>query len=169
MKLLPVAVLSLLCTSCASIVSKSVYPVTVTSNPNACRVTVRQNGAVIHEGTTPFQITLKTKGAFFQPATYDVEFKKKGMETQTMTLTGRLNGWYIGNLVFGGVIGMLIIDPATGAMWRLPENLHAWLNPMLTMEGANGNTMHVVDKATLPAELEPQLISLYAPEPQTLR
>ena len=33
-----------------------------------------------------------------------------------------LNGWYIGNVVFGGLIGLLIVDPETGAMWRLDEN-----------------------------------------------
>lgn len=30
-----------------------------------------------------------------------------------------MNGWYIGNLLFGGIIGLLIVDPATGAMWTL--------------------------------------------------
>ncbi len=33
-----------------------------------------------------------------------------------------LSGWYIGNLLFGGIVGLLIVDPATGAMWKLPEN-----------------------------------------------
>lgn len=31
----------------------------------------------------------------------------------------KLNGWYFGNLLLGGVIGMLIVDPATGSMWKL--------------------------------------------------
>jgi hypothetical protein len=160
MKLLSIAILALLNAGCASIVSKTVYPVTVTSNPDACRVVIRQNGAVIHEGTTPFQISLKTKGAFFQPATYDVQFSKRGMQTQTLTLTGNLNGWYLGNLLFGGLLGMLVIDPATGAMWRLPENLHAWLNPMASLEDDMGHTIHLVDRASLPEALVSQLVAL---------
>ncbi|HEY5968354.1 MAG TPA: hypothetical protein VIU35_10260, partial [Chitinophagaceae bacterium] len=31
----------------------------------------------------------------------------------------KLNGWYFGNLLIGGLIGLLIVDPATGAMYRL--------------------------------------------------
>jgi hypothetical protein len=31
----------------------------------------------------------------------------------------RINGWYVGNIVFGGIIGSLIVDPLTGAMWAL--------------------------------------------------
>jgi hypothetical protein len=27
----------------------------------------------------------------------------------------------LGNIVFGGLIGLLIVDPATGAMWKLEE------------------------------------------------
>ena len=27
-----------------------------------------------------------------------------------------MNGWYIGNILFGGLIGFLIVDPLTGAM-----------------------------------------------------
>ena len=31
--------------------------------------------------------------------------------------------WYIGgNILFGGILGWLIIDPATGAMWKLDTN-----------------------------------------------
>ncbi len=33
-----------------------------------------------------------------------------------------MNGWYAGNIVFGGLIGILIVDPATGAMWDIKEN-----------------------------------------------
>ena len=33
-----------------------------------------------------------------------------------------LDGWYIGNIIFGGLLGILIIDPATGAMWRLDDS-----------------------------------------------
>ena len=30
------------------------------------------------------------------------------------------NGWYLaGNFIFGGLLGWLIVDPATGAMWNL--------------------------------------------------
>ena len=32
-----------------------------------------------------------------------------------------MKGWYWATPIFGGLIGILIVDPATGAMWPLPE------------------------------------------------
>ena len=43
----------------------------------------------------------------------------KGTETRKINVECKLNGWYFGNLIIGGLIGMLIVDPATGAMYRL--------------------------------------------------
>ena len=47
-----------------------------------------------------------------------VTFKKEGFEDHTVLITSGADGWYIfGNLGFGFLIGWLIVDPATGAMW----------------------------------------------------
>ena len=35
-------------------------------------------------------------------------------------LRATIDGWYWGNLFLGGILGMLAVDPATGAMWALP-------------------------------------------------
>lgn len=40
-----------------------------------------------------------------------------------------MDGWYMGNLLFGGFIGFLIVDPATGAMWKLDDNVYGNLSP----------------------------------------
>ena len=45
-------------------------------------------------------------------------------------LESEVDSWYFGNILFGGLIGMLIIDPATGAMWKLPENVSTDLSPI---------------------------------------
>lgn len=44
--------------------------------------------------------------------------------------------WYIGgNLLFGGLIGWLIVDPASGAMWHFdPEQVSVLLNPKGTAD-----------------------------------
>lgn len=34
-------------------------------------------------------------------------------------LSSSLDGWYWGNMLAGGVLGMIIIDPMTEAMWKL--------------------------------------------------
>jgi hypothetical protein len=49
-------------------------------------------------------------------------------------------GWYLfGNVVFGGLIGILIVDPATGAMWALDvddNELKITLEPKSSSEPA---------------------------------
>ncbi|QYM78788.1 hypothetical protein K0B96_16015 [Horticoccus luteus] len=30
-----------------------------------------------------------------------------------------MSGWYWGNILFGGLIGMIVVDPITGSMWNL--------------------------------------------------
>jgi len=42
-----------------------------------------------------------------------------GYDEKVIPVEFAFNGWYIGNIVFGGLIGLLIVDPLTGAMYRL--------------------------------------------------
>lgn len=44
---------------------------------------------------------------------------------RAVTLTTGPSGWYVGNVVFGGLIGLLIVDPATGAMWGISRPTRA--------------------------------------------
>ena len=38
-----------------------------------------------------------------------------------------MDGWYAGNILIGGLLGLLIIDPATGSMWKLDESVQVAL------------------------------------------
>jgi len=108
-------------TGCASIVSKSSWPVTVQSNPSGARCeVVKANGVTIHTGETPMTITLDSGSGYFSSAKYMINCSKDGKQASS-ELSSHFNGWYVGNLVFGGLIGLLIVDPATGAMWRMDE------------------------------------------------
>lgn len=73
----------------------------------------------MYTGTTPTTLTLKAGKAYFDRQDYTVTFEKEGYEKQTIIIGAKLNGWYLGNILFGGLIGILIVDPLTGAMWRL--------------------------------------------------
>lgn len=151
----------LLLANCASIVSKSNYPVTINSNPAGAKFLVKKsNGEVVHQGTTPATVTLKSSRGYFQPETYKLEFSKKGLPKQNVELAAGLNGWYIGNLGFGGLIGLVIVDPLTGAMWRLDDKVEANLTPMATLDNGNGNKLRVVDRRSLPSNLQDRLIAL---------
>lgn len=114
--------LAVLCFSgCASIVSRSEYEVPIHSNAPTS-VEIRNRGAHVTTVNAPTTITLSSKSTFFVPSNYTFTFKRDGYDTVVKTRDAYLNGWYIGNVVFGGLIGLLIVDPATGAMWRLDEN-----------------------------------------------
>lgn len=109
-------------TGCASIVSKSNWPVNVQSNPTGAKcVVTKVDGAQLHTGETPMTVNLDSSRGFFQPAKYNVKCLKDGYQASSVEISANLNGWYIGNILFGGLIGILIVDPATGAMWKLDD------------------------------------------------
>ncbi len=145
---------------CASIVSKSEYPVAITSNPiGADFVVKRRTGIPIASGVTPATIILPASDGYFQPAKYSIEFRRKGV-LQSVPLTAKINGWYFGNLVFGGVIiGMLIVDPATGAMWRLNDTAMATFQQTADVRPAQ-RSLQIVDIDSLPMKYRGQLVAL---------
>jgi hypothetical protein len=107
---------------CASIVSKSQYPVTIQSNPTGASVTIKnKQGVDVQKATTPTTVTLPAKAGFFTPANYSFQFEKEGYLPASSSLSASMDPWYIGNIIFGGLIGILIVDPATGAMWKLND------------------------------------------------
>jgi len=117
-------------TACATIVSESEYPVTISSKPDGAQITITNRaGETVFSGKTPATVRLKAGAGFFKGENYTVTFKKPGYAPHAAEIKRRLDGWYVaGNLLIGGVIGWLIVDPATGAMWTL-ENLHVDLVP----------------------------------------
>lgn len=106
---------------CASIVSRSVYNIPIHSNAPAS-VEIHNRGEYVTTVNAPTTLSLSSKSTFFVPARYTFTFKRDGYDDVVKTRSAYLNGWYIGNVIFGGLIGVLIVDPATGAMWRLDEN-----------------------------------------------
>ena len=105
---------------CASIVSKTKWPLAVDSKPAGVHVSItNRNGKEVFAGKTPAVTTLKSGSSFFGKESYTVALTYNGTETRKINVECKLNGWYFGNLLIGGLIGMLIVDPATGAMYRL--------------------------------------------------
>lgn len=136
-------------TGCASIISDSQYPVAMTSNPMGANFEVRnEQGNVIHQGVTPSTVTLKAGDGFFSGANYTIVFKKEGFGDHINTLSPNIDGWYVANVLFGGLIGLLIIDPATGAMYKLPESSNANLQT-LSASSSEMPSVTVVDISTL--------------------
>lgn len=106
---------------CASMVSDSTYPVQIKSSPSGKNFIVKnKSGEIIHAGVTPQIVVLKAGDGFFDGATYTVEFAAGN----TQMIDSSLDPWYIGNIFSFGLVGFFIIDPATGAMWKLPESVN---------------------------------------------
>ncbi|WP_197705727.1 peptidase associated/transthyretin-like domain-containing protein [Labilibaculum antarcticum] len=125
----------LLLSSCASIVSKSSYPISINSSPSEARIVITdKKGVEVYAGNTPATIKLRAGSGFFGKAQYQVKFTKDGYDIKTVPVNFKLDGWYFGNILLGGVIGMLIIDPATGAMYKLDTE---FLNETLSKSTAS--------------------------------
>lgn len=128
LKISLIAIMAFAVTGCASIVSDSKYPVAVTSSPSgAAYEIVNESGVSVRSGVTPDEVTLRAGAGYFDGEKYTVTYRKDGYNSSTQTLESGIDGWYWGNIVIGGLIGMLIVDPATGAMYTLPEKINSTL------------------------------------------
>ena len=114
---------------CASIVSKNEYLVTICTNAPEATVTVRDasNGMVVGYGIAPLSLMLKTNCDVFQAVSYVCEVKSREGRIQVQSINANFNPWFLGNFFIGGLIGM-IIDGATGAVFRLDENVYIHFN-----------------------------------------
>ncbi len=113
--------------SCASLIKGGKEEIFIVSEPvENAKITIfdMNKKYVVKKGKTPIRIQLKTGAGYFKSAFYKVTIEADGYKKKEILLdtTHRLLGWYgCGNACFGvfGLIGWIIVDPATGAMWTL--------------------------------------------------
>ena len=111
---------AILFSSCATIMGKSSYPVSIRTTPAGANLSITdKRSKEVYKGTTPAIVKLKSSAGFFSKAEYQVKLSAPGYGEQVLPINYKIDGWYFGNLFIGGLLGMLIIDPATGAMWKL--------------------------------------------------
>jgi hypothetical protein len=116
-----IAVAGLSGTSCASIISGSSYPVDFNSSPQGAELTIEnRDGRVVFLGRTPVTVELESSAGYMRAENYRVTYRQPGAEPVTTRINATINGWYFGNLFLGGLIGMLLVDPLTGAMYQIP-------------------------------------------------
>ncbi|NDV69543.1 hypothetical protein D0T66_11615 [Dysgonomonas sp. 25] len=101
--------------------SKNRYPIEINSEPQGADIVVKkQNGAILFQGTTPARPVLPA-GDDLGKAFYNVTASMPGYKNTTTYIHYKVDGVYYVNLafpIFGWFIGMTIIDPASGAMWK---------------------------------------------------
>jgi uncharacterized protein YceK len=126
---------------CASIINGPTQSVNIRSTPEGAAVSVTNKaGEKVHTGTAPLTVVLKRSAGYFKPEVYTVAFAKDGFAPKQVVITGTMSGWFIGNILFGGIIGMLAVDPVTGSIYVLPDVVGETLEmtPAKTSEKSQG-------------------------------
>ncbi|MCE3252495.1 MAG: hypothetical protein K0Q67_1515 [Cellvibrio sp.] len=149
----------LMFSGCASIVSDSSYPVAIQSTPDFANFTItNKSGVTVHTGVTPTIVTLKAGAGYFKSESYSIKVSKEGYADKTFVLSSTMDGWYWGNILIGGLIGMLIVDPITGAMYKLPADVA--INLDTTTTASNNQIMTIASYDSLNEEQKAKLIKV---------
>ncbi|PMR69401.1 hypothetical protein [Halomonas heilongjiangensis] len=148
-------------TGCASIVGDKDQSITINSTPSKAQVLIiDETSKEVFAGETPTTVQLrKADGSYFGGKSYTVHIAKEGFQERTMMINSTPNGWYIGgNLVFGGLIGWLIVDPFTGAMYNLtPDQINTTLGESVASNDNGGNEINLVLLQDVPASLQDEM------------
>lgn len=108
---------------CATIMGDSAQTVPIQSQPSGATFKIQDElGNVVQSGVTPANVSLpKGNGKYFGKKQYQVSFEKQGYQPLVYKLQTSPNGWYLGgNLIFGGLLGYLIVDPlSNGKMFTI--------------------------------------------------
>lgn len=100
-------------TGCASIVSSGSQEVTFKSVPDGATIIISGR----EMGKTPYTSKIDRK------ADQSVELKKDGYKTETFPLATTLNGWFFGNIIFGGFLGSTT-DSISGAITEYSPSIY---------------------------------------------
>jgi hypothetical protein len=115
---------------CASIVKGSSASINVTSPPvtgATCTLTSPEGSWQV---TTPSPVTVERSKHDMQ-----VRCTKDGYQEATAVIPSNFEGWTVGNLIFGGIIGVGV-DAATGAMNDYPNTFQVPMVPLTQVQAA---------------------------------
>lgn len=116
--------LVLVVVGCATIMKGSKQSVSVNSTPAAAKVVVKRLGTetVLFEGTTPATTKLAKN------AEYVVTVSLEGYKPVSTNITKEgIEGWFWGNLICGGLIG-IVVDASDGAINKIgPSEINVTL------------------------------------------
>ncbi|MFY7912743.1 MAG: hypothetical protein ACOVO2_24460 [Emticicia sp.] len=119
--------------SCASIIHGKSQDVFISSQPKGAIIRVDDRDF----GQTPKVLGLPRMGRMDgEPSTkkeYKITLSLEGYMPYETILQRKVDGWFFGNILVGGVIG-IVIDAVTGSMYKLtPSQISA----QMKMNGAN--------------------------------
>lgn len=127
------AIICALLSSCATVMRDETQDIPIHSNVKEVNIRVlNRHGIAVYEGQAPTVVPLKTsRNGYFSPAKYTIEASKEGYVPIRQPLGRAVSLWnYLGNIVIGGIIGYLIVDPLTGRMYSLDEEVNLYMTPL---------------------------------------
>ena len=129
--------------SCAAIIHGSTQSVEFASRPTGAKLFL--DGKEV--GSTPQTINLRrkgrNKGEESEKTSYAVKVEMEGFQPYEIKLERKLDGWIFGNILFGGLIG-IVIDAATGSMYKLsPKRVDAEFAKTTTLTKSEGSNIYV--------------------------
>lgn len=144
-RILAALLVAALLTGCASIIHGSRQDVRVMSSPSGAVVRVNLNNQAT---TTPGVLTLNRK-----EIGYVLTFEKQGYKPVEISLRRTVDGWLFGNILFGGLVG-IVIDFASGSAYKLtPDEVSTVLAEMhASIKQNKGDLLVVVDLERLPKQ-----------------
>ncbi len=118
---------------CASIISGTKQDVTISSSPGSANIVIKSSkGIEVFRGATPVRVELKRKYS------YQVSIALPGYREENVYIDNNFNAWYLGNIICGGLIG-LVIDAINGAMYTLePDMISVSLVTAYAPDGSRG-------------------------------
>lgn len=124
MRLLPLLLLTVALPGCATLVEGTSQSMTVTTNPAGASCTLDRQGERLG-AIAPTPGTLRVDKSKNDMA---VTCAKEGYQTATTSHSPKFVGTTFGNLIAGGLIGV-VVDAASGANFRYPDEVRVDLAP----------------------------------------
>lgn len=132
-RFLPAAVLlACLVSGCATVIHGSKQDVAIISEPRSATITI--DG--FNVGKTPYLARLSRKDIHL------VKLELPGYQPYEVTINRKLDGWIFGNIVLGGIVG-IVVDVATGSMYRLtPKDIDGTLKSNTLVSNTSGDGLY---------------------------
>jgi hypothetical protein len=116
-----------LLSGCATLGTRSHSRVIGSLSSGTANVTIKEKktGQVIWRGETPTLVSIPKRAGNLRGSFYTVVISKKGHKDIELEIYPRAGGWFPGGgVVFGGLIGWLVVDPSNGTIWTLsPDSI----------------------------------------------
>ena len=141
-KLIASSLVILMMSSCASIIHGPTQTVDFSSQPSGATITIDGK----EYGNTPQAIELRRKGREkgdkSKKQMYDVKVALDGYYPYELKIKREMDGWFLGNILFGGLIG-IIVDASNGAMYKLaPDQIIAQMNKSTAMNNEDKDKIY---------------------------